>query len=833
MPLISKCRNGGIRPGIIMGIVLLLGSTIVLAQEKKVPATAVTSVRRVVPSPLPPSPDYVSGYLLPNGWKITPAGIHIDVGDLPLRIVISPDGKFLAATNNGDGENGISLLDLEREIRANTVPMESAWLGLQFSPDGKSLFVSGGGDNRIVRFEFDRGIQERIGELTLGKPKEEIFTAGLCVDPSGNRLYAALNLTNELAVVDLKSFSVAKRIPVGDHPYTCVVSRDGKHVFVSNWGSRSISEVDTASLGEIRRIAVGDHPNDLVLSPDGRRLYVANANSNSVSVVDLSLLKSVETISVTLYPNSPIGSTTNAVAVTHEGKRLYAANADNNAVAVIGLAGRTRRQSLVEGFIPVGWYPTSLALSADDKTLYVASGKGLRSMANPQGPNPYLKRTKATQYIAALFTGVVSAIAVPDSSTLKKMTAQVYANTPYTPKPKFAPVKSAIPSRAGEISAIKHVLYIIKENRTYDQVFGDIKEGNGDPDLVLFGEKNTPNHHALVRQFVLLDNFYADAEVSADGHNWSTAAYATDYVEKTWPAQYSRAKRPYDYEGGNPVASPTRGYLWDYAARAGISYRSYGEFIAASKSAALPSEAREKSLLGHFDPMYRPWDLTYPDQKRVDEFLREFHEYEKNGNLPRLMILRLPNDHTEGTAAGRPTPRAFVADNDWALGRLVEGISHSKYWKEMAIFSVEDDAQNGPDHVDAHRTVALVISPYTKHHFVDSTLYSTSSMLRTIELILGLPSMSQYDAAATPMWNSFTDKADEEPYTALKPGVSLDEKNPETAPGAKRSAAMNFSKEDSAPDIELNEIIWKSVKGPHSEMPAPVRAVWVRPKEEK
>jgi hypothetical protein len=347
----------------------------------------------------------------------------------------------------------------------------------------------------------------------------------------------------------------------------------------------------------------------------------------------------------------------------------------------------------------------------------------------------------------------------------------------------------------------------------------------------LFGEKITPNLHALVRQFVLLDNFYADAEVSADGHNWSTAAYATDYIEKTWPANYSHRGRGFEYQGGVPIASPTEGYLWDYARRAGLSYRNYGEFIETSKSAEEPSRAREKSLEGHFDPMYRPWDLGYRDQERVDEFLREFQEYKKNGNLPRLMILCLPNDHTEGTAPGKPTPRAFVADNDLALGRLVEAVSHSTYWKNTAIFSVEDDAQNGPDHVDAHRTEALVISAYTKRHFVDSTLYSTSSMLRTIELILGLPPMSQFDAAATPMWNSFTLSADLTPYNALPAGVSLDEKNPDNAPGAERSRAMNFSKEDSAPDVELNEIIWKSIKGADSEMPAPVRAAWVRPKD--
>ncbi|MDD5542436.1 MAG: bifunctional YncE family protein/alkaline phosphatase family protein [Acidobacteriia bacterium] len=834
MPSETKLNNHAVLRYALIAFLstLLLSPVVISSQGKKTPESEKKPARRIIPSPLPMSPDYASGYLLPNGWKLTPAGTHIPAGDLPLRIVIHPDGKFLAVTNNGDGGNGLNILDLDRQTKVNTIPMESAWLGLQFSPDGKQLYASGGGDNKIFRFHFDQGIQEKSGELALGDKKAHIFPAGLCIDSAGKRLYAALNLSNEVAVIDLKSFSVAKTIAVGDHPYTCVVSKDGNEIFVSNWGGRSVSEVDVRGFREVRKISVGDHSNDLVLSPDGHRLFVANANSNSVSIIDVTAHKAVETISVALHPHSPIGSTTNAVAVTKDGKRLFAANADNNAVAVVRL-GHGKAPSVVEGFIPVGWYPTALALSPDDKTLYVAAGKGLSSMANPQGPNPYVKRAKDEQYIGTLFIGEVSVIPNPDAATLKRMTTQVYANTPFKGTPLTSTGATAIPGRRGEVSPIKHVIYIIKENRTYDQVFGDIKEGNGDPHLVLFGEKETPNLHALARQFVLLDNLYADAEVSADGHNWSTAAYTTDYVEKTWPANYSKRGREYEFEGGYPVASPTQGYLWDYAHRAGVSYRSYGEFVEASKTHEAPSRAREKSLEGHYDPMYRPWDLTYSDQKRIDEFLKEFREFEKKGNLPQLIIMRLPNDHTEGTTPGRPTPRAFVADNDLALGRLVEAVSHSKYWKDTAIFSVEDDAQNGPDHVDAHRTEALVISAYTKRNFVDSTMYSTSSILRTIELILGLPPMSQYDSAATPMWNAFTHKADLTPFKALPAGWSLDEKNPERGPGARRSQAMNFSKEDSAPDIELNEIIWKSVKGADSEMPPPVRAVWVRPREKE
>ncbi len=816
-------------------ILFQFSSPDILPGQKRAPARhpfkESAPAQRVVPTPLPAGPTEPAGFLLPNGWKLRPAGRQIPLGDLPLRIVVSPDGKFLVATNNGEGKQGLSIVNLKLQQLVNTVPLDRSWLGLQFSADGKTLYVSGGGGNKIFIDHFDRGFKSPAGEVALGNPQEKIFASGLCVSPDGQRLYTALNLTNRLAVVDLKTRSVAKEIPVGDHPYTCVVSPDNRKVYVSNWGGRSIFEIDAVSLSDERTIKVGDHPNDLVLSPDGKRLYVANANSNSVSVVDLAAGKTIETISVALFPKSPIGSTTNALVITRDGRRLYAANADNNCVAVIDLAGKGRRQSIVEGFIPVGWYPTALALSPDDKTLYVANGKGLESMPDLNGPNPTQHRTPQMQYIATLFTGALSVIPVPGPAKLKAYTKLVYENTPYRPKLKSTTEKMAVPRKLGEPSPIKHVIYVIKENRTYDQVLGDLKEGNGDPNLELFGPNVGPNHHALALQFVLLDNFYVDAEVSADGHNWSTAAYATDYVEKTWPSNYSKRGRDYDYEGGSPVASPTHGYLWDYVLRAGVSFRDYGEFVLGPKDPNLPSWAMEKSLEGHFDPMFRSFDLGYPDQKRVDEFLREFKEFEKNGNLPQLIIMRLPNDHTEGAMPGKPTPLAFFADNDLALGRLVEAVSHSRFWKDTAIFVLEDDAQNGPDHVDAHRSVAFVISPYAKHHYVDSTMYSTSSMLRTIELILGLPPMSQYDAAATPMWNSFTDTPDLETYKALQPKQSMDAKNPPNGYGARRSAAMNFSKEDAAPDVELNEIIWKSIKGADSEMPAPVRSVWVRPNE--
>jgi hypothetical protein len=421
----------------------------------------------------------------------------------------------------------------------------------------------------------------------------------------------------------------------------------------------------------------------------------------------------------------------------------------------------------------------------------------------------------------------------PSPADIVAYTKQAYQCSPL--REDLRPVAAAraadnpIPAKVGDPSPIKHCIYIIKENRTYDQVFGDMPEGNGDPSLCIFPERVTPNHHALARQFVLLDNFYVESEVSADGHEWSMAAYATDFVEKTWPLLYrgGKGKLKYPAEGSFEITFPADGYIWDRCREAGVSYRSYGEFIANGKTPDDPGTARVKTLEGHFDPLFRGYDLDYPDAKRADRFIEELERFEKEGGLPQFIVLRLPNDHTYGTVRGKPTPTAMVADNDLALGRVVEAISHSKFWKETAIFVVQDDAQNGSDHVDAHRTVALVISPFTKKSHVDSNMYSTASMLRSMELILGLKPMSQFDAAALPMYASFQAMPDLATYKHRPAGVDLSARNSPNAWGADLSARLDFSKEDVADDLLLNEVVWRSVRGPHSSMPAPVRASFV------
>lgn len=828
----------------------------VQAQTKK------PSAARRLPGPT------AQGTLLPNGWTLTPAGQQIPVSDLPMNMVLSKDGRYLLTTTNGNGDQTVNVIDAQSGQSTQNIIVKKSWLGLEFAPDGKRFFVSGGDDNEILIFDFAAGHATEAGKINLGSNEyhaltdrqrtearrkgagEYAFPAGMSVTPDGKWLYVAENLSNKVAVIDLATQQVVTKISVGEYPYDCLLAPDGKRVYVSNWGARSVAVIDTATNQVAGNIQTGDHPNDLEITRNGKTLYVANANSNTVSVIDTAQLKEVEAISTALHPKSPAGSTPNAVALAPDERTLYIANADNNDVAIVDVS--KRGAATVKGFVPTGWYPASVRVSRDGRRLFVANGKGVASAANPKGPQPKPGMSRADrkdiQYIGSLLTGTVSLINVPGPAQLKQMTRQVYANSPYTDellKAARAPrEKTAIPVRIGEASPIKHVIYVIKENRTYDQVLGDMKEGNGDASLCLFGEDVTPNQHALARDFVLFDNFYVDAEVSADGHNWSTAAYATDYVEKTWPTNYSSRGRSYDYEGEKKISRPTKGYIWDHCKAAGVSYRSYGEFVHAREGkpggggetgAPLNTTPKkenythEDALQGHFSPAFPSWDLEIPDITRIKTWTQEFREYEQNGNLPQFQIIRIGGDHTQGTRAGALSPRAYVAENDQAVGLLVETVSNSaRYWKDTAIFILEDDAQNGPDHVDAHRSPAYVVSAYTKRRYVDSTMYTSSGMLRTMELILSIPPMSQYDAAAPPMFSAFTNKADLTPFKLLPARVDLSERNPANAPGAQRSAQLDFSKEDAAPDIEFNEIIWKSVRGAHSQMPAPVRSAFVR-----
>jgi YVTN family beta-propeller protein len=584
--------------------------------------------------------------------------------------------------------------------------------------------------------------------------------------------------------------------------------------------------IDTKANRVVAEIAVGINPNDMELSDDGR-LFVSNGNENTVTVVDTKERRAVETINVALTPRAPEGSTPNGLALDRKDKMLFVANADNNCVAAV--AGKSQ----VFGFIPTGWYPSALYLDPRG-TLYIGNSKGLSARANPLGPNsPLAPRGPNTESIKHIQKGTINIISVANlRGEIVKWTHQVYDNVPYRDdllvRAKPAKEPSIVPNDVTAGSPIKHVIYIIKENRTYDQVLGDIAKGNGDARLAIFGEKVTPNHHAIANEWVLLDNLYCDGEVSVDGHSWSNSAYATDYNEKMWPAQYgghSQTTRAAAYV-------PSAGHLWDVAARKGLTYRNYGEYAArSSDGTTMEAAPGVGGLVGHVAPKFKLRNMR--DTDNVREFIREFDEYEKNYDsrdpnerLPNLIVMSLPGDHTAGTRPGGFTPRAMVANADHAVGTLVERVTKSRYWPETAVFIIEDDAQDGPDHVDARRTVGMVVSPYTKRGFVDSSLYTTSSMLRTIELLLAMPPMTQYDAAAPPMYASFRTAPDLRPFSAVAPRIDVDEKNALTAWGSKASMEMDFDDVDLAPMFALNEIIWKSVKGADSVMPAPVHRFW-------
>jgi YVTN family beta-propeller protein len=758
-------------------------------------------------------------------------------------VALHPQGDWAAVLHSGYGPHEVAVVDLKTAKVVSRVTLPRTFYGLRFTPDGERLLVSGGEDNVVYQFHFAAGYLSSREVIELSKKETAQVTTGLACDQDGNSLYAACCLGNRLVALPLrhpeKQQSIA--MPPESHPYTALPAAKTDRLYVSLWGKSSVAVVDRSTAKIAANWPTASHPTEMALSPDEGLLYVACADSNTVSVVDTRTGRQVEVITTSLYPHAPHGSTPNSLALAPNGKTLWVANADANNLAVFDVSRRGQSRSL--GFIPAGWYPTSVRMSAKGDRIVVANGKGLSSRANHNGPNPMEMTTKIKiEYIGGLFPGALSIIAMPKPSEMPALSKAAYACSPLradaAPTGHAGEPNNPIPAKVGEAGPIKHCIYIIKENRTYDQVFGDIREGNGDPGLCLFPQRVTPNLHALVRQFVLLDNFYVDGEVSANGHEWSMAAYATDYVEKVWPQVYrggdvhGTAAAPgfeFPAEGTTPIAIPASGYLWDRCREAGVSYRSYGEFIENGPRPGSPGHARVKGLEGHFDPFFRSFDLTYSDQRRADRFIEELQRFEREGEMPRLIILRLPNDHTSGTNRGAPTPTAYLADNDLAVGRVVEAVSHGKFWKETAIFVLEDDAQDGPDHVDAHRSPALVVSPYTKRGHVDSNMYSTSSMLRTMELILGLKPMTQFDAAAQPMYAPFQAAADLTPFRHLPAGVSLEERNGADAWGAADSARMDFREADSADEQRLNEIIWRSVRGADHPIPPPVRAAFFTP----
>ncbi|RZM21222.1 MAG: hypothetical protein EOO88_33935, partial [Pedobacter sp.] len=749
--------------------------------------------------------------LLPNGWKLSPAGTSVPLGDLPLNMQLSSSGRLLAVTNNGQSTQSVQLIDPRSGKITDERTVAKSWYGLAFTKDEKQLYVSGGNDNWILNLELKEGKFVKSDTIKLGAvwPKGKIGPAGLVVNKTNTKLYVVTKEDSSVYVIDPSKKQVLKKIQLPAIAYSCLLSPDENRLYVSLWGGQAVAVVNTATSAIDQLIPVGNHPNELLLNKKGDYLFVANANDNTVSVVSTISNKVIEVISTTLFPTQLTGSTTNGLALSANEKTLYIANADNNCLAVFDVAKPGASTSM--GFIPVGWYPTNVKTLGN--TILVTNGKGNTSLANPHGPQPVAKvdnsgyhmgstANSELQYIGGLFKGSLSFIAMPKPEELKVYTKQVYANTPFTAQKALIADGEAgnpVPRKLGDKSPIKHIFYIVKENRTYDQVLGDMAAGNGDSSLTLFGKNITPNQHNFAKDYVLLDNFYVDAEVSADGHNWSMAAYATDVVEKTWPTSYGGRGGSTSFEGGRPVTYPKDGFIWDYCQRAGVTYRSYGEFGSYDKAAI-------KSLRGHMGPHSPGFNMDITDQVRVEAWMHDFDSLVVAGTVPQFNTLRISNDHTSGQKIGKVSPQAAVADNDYAVGRFLEHLSHSPIWKESAVFILEDDAQNGPDHVDAHRSPAFLLGPYVKRNTPVHTMYSTSGFLRTMELILGLPPMSQYDAGAVPLFECFTNTPDFTPYKAVRPLINLDTRNIAKNESSRKSESFNFAKEDSVPDIELSEV---------------------------
>jgi YVTN family beta-propeller protein len=806
-------------------------------------ATRASEDQNRLTRPAGPSADGATG-VTPNNWTLTPAGARVRVGHSPFGMILSPDGRELLVSNNGHAQQSLMRVARDTLSISQTIPYDSpqsVFIGLASTRDGRRVFASGGHNNLIREYRMGGAGLEELVPIVLAPPRGKGFATGIALSPDEKRLYVANHLSGDVAVIDTETRAVTQRIPMGASadpydtsrfPYQVLPSADGQKLYVSNWKDGTVAVVKVGSLAapfSVTQVRVGNHPNAMIFSPGGDRLYVVNANSDTVSVLDTATDSVLFDIDVRAYQDAPYGNTPNALAVSPDGGTLYVVNAGTNEVTVVDLQGQANdddaehahkhdRPYRIRGRIPTGWYPTAIVMSPDGRTLYVAASKdaGLGQNAYPPA------------YIGDQMIGSIAAIPVPDRKTLKHYTRQVEVNN-LVARGRNAVRGKDEPGLLKRLP-IQHVLYIIKENRTYDQVFGDLPGGNGDPRLLMFDDRSAPNHRRLAREYVLLDNTYCDAEISKDGHEWSTGANVTDYTQKVWPADYS-GRGTLINRALIGITNIPGGYLWDAARKAGISYRAYGEYVINGTKYAdgsyLPATTRMPALVDHFSPMYRTYDLKHMDMKRAEVWLQEFEEFKRNGNLPQLSIISLPNDHLAGSSPGYPTPAAMMADNDLALGRIVDAVSHSSFWPHTAIFVIEDDTQDGYDHVDSHRTPALLISPYARRGAVDGTHYSTVSMMRTMGVLLGLAPLSQFDAAAITMERSFTARPDFTPYRHTVPAQDLYEMNPplaalkgEARTLAKRSAALDLAEADVADMREYNEILWKLLK-PGLPLPQP------------
>jgi DNA-binding beta-propeller fold protein YncE len=748
---------------------------------------------------------------LPTGVRLDPVGDAVELGSVPLGMAVAPGGDRVAVVLSGWREQGLQIVDLKSGRVTQTLEQKAAFLGVAFSRDGKELYVSGGNDDSVFVYAWADGVATLKSKIVLGQQKEDKtgsrYPAGMAVSTRGNYLYVAENVGDDLAVVDLSTQQVTQRLATDHYPYAVEVAGNGR-VYVSAWGGETVSffkEGGDGILTSAGKAKVGRHPSAMVANAAGTRLYVALASVDQIAVVDTRAAKVLRYLSDANPAGPAEGSTPTALGLSKDGTKLFVAEADNNAVAVFDVSRDSSREKnedaksdsavALKGRIPTDWYPTAVAEAGGQ--LLVLSGKGHGSHANPDGPVPGQHRSRLA-YDLGQINGTLRAFSEEDALSHLAEDSRRVAEANHWGQARASK----------EYPAFKHVIYIIKENRTYDQVFGDLKEGDGDPNLVFFGENVTPNHHALALRFGLFDRFFTNAEVSSQGHMWSTAAYITDYDEKTVHSAYSDRRADIDDE---EIDEPANGFLWNLAKKKGISFRDYGEMVSREKGPARDAMVR-RGLAGDVNLDYAPFNMEVADQLRVDVWLKEFRKFVEKKQLPQLEILHLPSDHTAGGAKGLRTPRACVADNDLALGRIVEALTKSPFWRDTVIFVLEDDSQSGPDHVDSHRSPMLVISAYnragTNHRFANTT-----DVVAAIEDILGLDRMSKFDYFSRSLADVFSETPDLSSWTSLAPRVDLKEMNAGHGEEARMSEGLDFSAADRVDDDLFNRILWRMVKG--------------------
>jgi YVTN family beta-propeller protein len=840
--------------------------------------------------------------ITPVNQILTPVGIQVDLPEMrPQALALSPDGRLLVTSGkthnlvvvNPETGDIIEKVPLPTEKKSTNkeptvvsshilVPdkeAELSYTGLIFSRDGKRIFLSSV-NGSIKVFAVEHGSVKAIANWSLphtglSQRKAEI-PAGLLLSADEKLLYVVGNLSNRLLELDAETGAFHRSFDVGVAPYDVVITA-GK-AYVSNWGGRrpatnsitgpagrgtrvrvdptrfiadegSVTVIDLMGGKPPNEIMVGLHSSAMVLAPGGRYICVANAASDTVSVIDSRTDKVIETINLRWQAGDPFGASPNALVFHPDGKQLYVCNGTQNAVAVVSFRpGHSR----ITGLIPTGWFPGAIVFDKPRQRLDVANIKGF-------GSGKRLKPGDPVKFNSHQSLGSLSLMELPTRAGLARSTQVVLENMRQAViKDAFLPPRAGqparpVPERAGEPSVFQHVVYIIKENRTYDQVLGDMKEGNGRADLCIFGEKFTPNQHKISRDFVLLDNTYCSGILSAEGHNWTDTAFSTDYLEKSyagWPRSYPDGMEESDIDA---LSYSPAGFIWDSVLAHGKTVRSYGEFtighvhwkdrtkkgspsfkqiyddfVEKRGEIEITSAPAVESLRGHIMTNTIGWDLKVPDIFRAAQFIGELKQFETNGGFPALSIFCLPNNHTSGTKAGMPKPGSHVADNDLAFGQIIEAISHSRFWTNTCIISIEDDPQDGWDHVSGYRTTAFVVSPYTKRGAVVRNNYNQTGVLRTIELILGLPPMNQMDASASPMSACFTDRPDFTPYDAVPNRVPLDEMNqkpkalhdPVQRHYAQISATLPLEKADACPEDLLNRILWNAQRGTQALYPA-------------